>query len=163
HADRLARALELAAPVLARVEGLVGEVVGALDSRVAPVVGHLVGAGGKRLRPLLVALAGQVWGARDGDLAELGAATERVHTATLLHDDVIDDGEQRRDRPTANALWGKGPPVLSGDFLYARVFRRLLQLGHLEALHALALAVESMVAGELLQLELRGDARIRAA
>jgi geranylgeranyl pyrophosphate synthase len=138
-------------------------IVGALDGHVGPVVAHVLSAGGKRVRPLIVALTGQAFAAPEGDLAELGAAVELVHTATLLHDDVIDAGEVRRSKPTANVRFGDGPPVLSGDYLYAHVFRRLLRLGHLDALHSLAAAVEAMVAGELLQLALRGNAEIHPA
>jgi octaprenyl-diphosphate synthase len=160
--DPWARALELAAPTLDATERVIDAVVAALDARVKPIVAHLVGAGGKRVRPLLVALAGGAFGASPRDLAELGAAAELVHTATLLHDDVIDRGETRRGRPTANVVFGSGPPVLSGDYLYAHVFTRLLRLRHLEALDALAGAVESMVAGELLQLARRNDPEVTA-
>src|SRR5579871_1707820 len=146
--ERLAGAVEIARPVLECVEERIGDIVCTLGERVRPVVAHLVGAGGKRVRPLLVALAGEAFGASVEDLAELGAAAELVHTATLLHDDVVDSGAERRGRPTANAAFGNGPPVLSGDFLYAHVFQRLLKLGHLDALHSLADSVKAMVAGE---------------
>lgn len=162
-ADALARAAEIAAPVLVAVEERIATVVGGLEGRVRPVVGHLVGAGGKRVRPLLVALSGLAFGARRDDLAELGAAAELVHTATLLHDDVIDRGETRRGMPTANVRFGDGPPVLSGDYLYARVFKRLLSLGHHAALDELASTVEALVAGELLQLARRDDPAITSA
>ncbi len=153
----LAFAMDVASPVLVLVEERVQDVVGSLDDRVRPIVARLVDAGGKRLRPLLVALSGLSFGASVDDLAELGAAVELVHAATLLHDDVIDEGVTRRGVPTANALYGDGPPVLSGDYLYARVFKRLLDLGHLDALARLATSVEEVVAGELLQLARRDD------
>ncbi len=155
--DALARAVEIAAPVLVAVEERIETVVGGLEGRVRPVVGHLVAAGGKRIRPLLVALNGLAFSADTEELAELGAAAELVHTATLLHDDVIDRGETRRGHPTANARFGDGPPVLSGDYLYARVFKRLLSRGHHAALDELASTVEALVAGELLQLARRDD------
>ena len=78
--------------------------------------------------------SGLAFGAEPDDLAEIGAAAELVHTATLLHDDVIDRGETRRGLPTANVRFGDGPPVLSGDYLYARVFKRLLARRHHAAL-----------------------------
>lgn len=162
-ATPLETALEIAAPVLAACEERIDSVVEGLDGAVRPVVGHLVGAGGKRVRPLLVALSGLAFGAPIDVLAELGAAAELVHTATLLHDDVIDRGESRRGRPTANVRFGDGPPVLSGDYLYARVFKRLLSLGHHATLDHLASTVEAMVAGELLQLARRDDPRTTVA
>ncbi|MBI3725857.1 polyprenyl synthetase family protein [bacterium] len=161
--ERYAHAIEIAGPILERVEERIDTVLASLGERVRPVVAHLVGGGGKRVRPLLVALAGEAFGARADDLAELGAAAELVHTATLLHDDVVDQGSERRGKATANVVFGNGPPVLSGDFLYAHVFQRLLALGHLDALHALADAVKAMVSGELLQLERRGDASVTAS
>src|SRR5205085_12040560 len=115
--EHLGRAMEIAGPVLESVEARLEEVVASLDPRVGPVVAHLTAAGGKRVRPLLVALAGAAFGAGTDDLAELGAAAELVHTATLLHDDVVDRGEERRGRVSANAAFGNGPAVLSGDFL----------------------------------------------
>jgi len=157
RSESLTRATGVAAPVLVAVEERIDAVVGGLDRGVRPIVAHLVDAGGKRLRPLLVALSGAAFGAPLEALAELGAAVELVHTATLLHDDVIDRGALRRGAPTANVRFGDGPAVLSGDFLYARVFRRLLSLRFHAALDTLAATVEALVAGELLQLARRDD------
>ncbi len=114
---------------------------------------YIIGAGGKRLRPLLVLLA-----ARAAGLAPLGAQVpgavviEFIHTATLLHDDVVDGSHQRRGRDTANEVWGNAASVLVGDFLYSRAFQLMVRLKNLRVMEIMADATNVIAEGEVLQL-----------
>ncbi len=122
-------------------------------------IGHyIVDAGGKRLRPLLVLLAGGALGAVKSEQVKLAAIIEFIHTATLLHDDVVDLSNLRRGRPTANAKWGNAPSVLVGDFLYSRAFQLLVGLGNFSLMQLLADTTNTIAEGEVLQLTKAGDA-----
>ena len=90
------------------------------------VAEYIVGAGGKRLRPMLLLLAAGALGHRGPDAHQLAAVVEFIHTATLLHDDVVDESDLRRGRKTANAVWGNAASVLVGDFLYSRGFQLMV-------------------------------------
>ena len=119
---------------------------------------YIISAGGKRLRPLLVLLCGKALG-KDGDELRLLAATiEFLHTATLLHDDVVDMSDMRRGRSTANAQWGNAPSVLVGDFLYSRSFEMMVELGSMPVMSILAKATRVIAEGEVLQLSKIRDA-----
>jgi octaprenyl-diphosphate synthase len=116
-------------------------------------VGHyIVNSGGKRLRPLLVLLAAGVCGYTDRRHVDLAAVIEFIHTATLLHDDVVDDSDLRRGRETANALWGNEASVLVGDFLYSRSFQMMVDVGIMRVMAILADATNIIAEGEVLQL-----------
>jgi octaprenyl-diphosphate synthase len=131
-----------------------------LYSKVALVenIGHyLVEAGGKRLRPLLVLLTAGCTGAIQRPHITLAAIIEFIHTATLLHDDVVDISSLRRGRPTANAQWGNAPSVLVGDFLYSRAFQLLVELGNMDLMGLLADTTNTIAEGEVLQLTKAGD------
>ena len=131
-----------------------------LHSKVALVenIGHyLVEAGGKRLRPLLVLLAAGSIGEIRKPHITLAAIIEFIHTATLLHDDVVDISSLRRGRPTANAQWGNAPSVLVGDFLYSRAFQLLVELGNMDLMGLLANTTNTIAEGEVLQLTKAGD------
>lgn len=119
---------------------------------------YITSAGGKRLRPLLVLLAGNALNLRGERLGLLAASVEFLHTATLLHDDVVDKSSLRRGRSTANALWGNAPSVLVGDFLYARCFEMLVELGELPIMQVLSAATRVIAEGEVLQLSKIRDA-----
>ncbi|MCL7461939.1 polyprenyl synthetase family protein [Pseudomonas sp. NW5] len=119
---------------------------------------YITSAGGKRLRPLLVLLAGNALNLRGERLGLLAASVEFLHTATLLHDDVVDKSGLRRGRATANALWGNAPSVLVGDFLYARCFEMLVELGELPVMQVLSAATRVIAEGEVLQLSKIRDA-----
>ena len=122
-------------------------------------VGHyIVDAGGKRLRPLLVLLSAAALGRCDQAQIKLAAVIEFIHTATLLHDDVVDISSLRRGRPTANAEFGNAPSVLVGDFLYSRAFQLMVQLGDMDILRHLADTTNTIAEGEVLQLTRAGDA-----
>ena len=118
---------------------------------------HIVAAGGKRLRPMLTLASAQLCGYRGDRHIALAAAVEFIHTATLLHDDVVDASDLRRGRDTANAVWGNKPPVLVGDFLFARSFELMVEDGSLRILEILAHAAAVIAEGEVGQLVTAND------
>jgi octaprenyl-diphosphate synthase len=132
--------------------------------RIPEVTAHLVEAGGKRLRPLLTLAAARMLGYAGADHVKLAATVEFIHTATLLHDDVVDESERRRGRPTANLLWDNKSSVLVGDYLFSRSFQLMVETGNLRVLDILANASATIAEGEVLQLtasqDLRTDERI---
>ena len=113
---------------------------------------YIVGAGGKRLRPMLLLLAARALGHRGPDAHQLAAVIEFIHTATLLHDDVVDESDQRRGRRTANAVFGNAASVLVGDFLYSRSFQLMVELERVEVMRILADTTNAIAEGEVLQL-----------
>ena len=113
---------------------------------------YIVGSGGKRLRPALVLLAANAFGATGPARHELAAVIEFIHTATLLHDDVVDESSLRRGRKTANAEFGNAASVLVGDFLYSRAFQMIVDAGSLRIMKVLADATNVIAEGEVLQL-----------
>ncbi|MCR8924131.1 polyprenyl synthetase family protein [Dasania sp. GY-MA-18] len=131
-----------------------------LHSRI-PLVGsighYIVDAGGKRLRPLLALLCGGINGNIGQQHIAFAASIEFIHTATLLHDDVVDISSLRRGRPTANAEWGNAPSVLVGDFLYTRAFQLLVSLGKQKVMELMANTTNIIAEGEVLQLTKAGD------
>ncbi|WP_374213665.1 polyprenyl synthetase family protein [Jannaschia sp. LMIT008] len=123
--------------------------------RIPEITAHLVDAGGKRVRPMLTVAAARLcgYGADGGDdHIKLAATVEFIHTATLLHDDVVDESQQRRGRPTANLLWDNQSSVLVGDYLFARSFQLMVQTGSLRVLDILSGAAATIAEGEVLQL-----------
>jgi len=120
--------------------------------RIPEVTAHLVEAGGKRLRPLLTLAAARMCGYQGTDHVKLAATVEFIHTATLLHDDVVDESGQRRGRPTANLLWDNKSSILVGDYLFARSFQLMVETGSLRVLDILANASAVIAEGEVLQL-----------
>jgi len=120
--------------------------------RIPEVTAHLIGAGGKRIRPLLTLAAAGLYGYDGEHDVKLAATVEFIHTATLLHDDVVDESDQRRGRPTANLLWDNQSSVLVGDYLFARSFQLMIEAGSLRVLDILANAAAVIAEGEVLQL-----------
>jgi octaprenyl-diphosphate synthase len=118
---------------------------------------HLISAGGKRLRPLLCLGTARLVGYEGDRHIELAASIEFVHTATLLHDDVVDESDMRRGRDTANALWGNKPSVLVGDFLFARAFEMMVDEGTREVMSLMARACATISEGEIHQLLTAND------
>jgi octaprenyl-diphosphate synthase len=116
------------------------------------VAEHIIGGGGKRLRPLLHLIAARAAGYRGRDHIELAAVIEFIHTATLLHDDVVDESDLRRGRKTANAVWGNAASVLVGDFLYSRSFQMMVELDRMRVMRILADTTNQIAEGEVLQL-----------
>ncbi len=127
---------------------------------VRQVTDYIVGAGGKRLRPAVLLLAAGAVGYRGREHHTLAAVVEMIHTATLLHDDVVDESSQRRGRATANAAFGNAASVLVGDFLYSRAFQLMVGTGRLRVLAILADATNEIAEGEVLQLMHVGDAAL---
>ena len=119
---------------------------------------HIVDAGGKRLRPLLALLCAAALGHSNEAQIRFAAVVEFIHTATLLHDDVVDVSALRRGRPTANHRFGNAPSVLVGDFLYTRAFQLMVSLNNVELLKMMADTTNTIAAGEVLQLIRAGDA-----
>ncbi len=118
---------------------------------------HIVAAGGKRLRPLLTLAAARMAGYRGDRHVALAACVEFIHTATLLHDDVVDESALRRGQASANALFGNKASVLVGDFLFARAFQLMVTDGSLEVLRILSAAAATIAEGEVLQLITQND------
>lgn len=126
-----------------------------LDSDVVlirTIAQYIVGAGGKRLRPALALLSARAFGEEQPTRHELAAVIEFIHTATLLHDDVVDESSLRRGRKTANAEFGNAASVLVGDFLYSRAFQMIVEAGSLRVMKVLADATNVIAEGEVLQL-----------
>jgi octaprenyl-diphosphate synthase len=113
---------------------------------------YIINSGGKRLRPLLVLLASRACGYQGHDHIELAAVIEFIHTATLLHDDVVDASDLRRGNQTANAIWGNEAAVLVGDFLYSRSFEMMVSVGSMRVMEILSHTTNVIAEGEVLQL-----------
>jgi len=125
--------------------------------RIPEISTHLIEAGGKRLRPILTLAAARLCGYEGTDHVKLAATVEFIHTATLLHDDVVDESEKRRGRPTANILFDNKSSVLVGDYLFARAFRLMVECQSLRILDILAEASAVIAEGEVLQLTTAHD------
>ncbi len=135
-------------------------IVDKMDSPVALIpqlAGYLVASGGKRLRPMLTLAAARICGAQGHRQVELAACVEFIHTATLLHDDVVDESDLRRGQASANAVWGNKASVLVGDFLLSRAFELMVADGSLKILGILSHASAVIAEGEVLQLSTAND------
>ena len=146
-----------AAPDMARVDILIAARMQSPVSVIPALADHLINAGGKRLRPLLTVVASRVAGGRGDAALKLAAAVEFIHTATLLHDDVVDASQLRRGQTAAHLIWGAPPAVLVGDFLFARAFELMVETGVMRALEILARASRVIAEGEVLQLSRAHD------
>jgi octaprenyl-diphosphate synthase len=124
---------------------------------------HIIDSGGKRLRPLLVLLGARACGYEGADHVRLATIIEFLHTATLLHDDVVDRSDLRRGRATANATWGNAPSVLVGDFLYSRAFQLMVELENLDIMAVLSDATNTIAEGEVMQLANVGNLTLSEA
>jgi octaprenyl-diphosphate synthase len=147
--------LSTLAPVaddLGRVDALIRVRLGSDVPLVSQVAGYIVASGGKRLRPALVLLACGATGFRGDARLQLAAVVEFIHTATLLHDDVVDESRLRRGKPTANAAFGNAASVLVGDFLYSRAFQMMVEADDMRVMQVLADATNTIAGGEVLQL-----------
>jgi len=135
-------------------------IVDRMDSPVALIpqlAGHLVASGGKRLRPMLTLAAARLCEAKGDNQIMLATCVEFIHTATLLHDDVVDESDLRRGQASANAVWGNKPSVLVGDFLFSRAFELMVEVGDLKVLGILSHASSVIAQGEVLQLTTAND------
>lgn len=155
--DRLAATL---ADDLAAVNALIQQRMASEHApRIPQVTAHLVEAGGKRLRPMLTLAVARMYGYGGPYHVHLAATVEFIHTATLLHDDVVDESAHRRGRPTANLLWDNKSSVLVGDYLFSRSFQLMVETGNLRVLDILANASATIAEGEVLQLTAAQDLR----
>jgi len=155
-------------PSLNRLQNLVADdlikvnkvIIDRMDSRVPLIpqlAGHIVASGGKRLRPLMTLASAKMCGYSGDRHIQLAACVEFIHTATLLHDDVVDESDLRRGNATANALWGNQASVLVGDFLFSRAFQLMVRDGSLRVLDILSTASAVIAEGEVLQLITAND------
>ncbi len=160
---RFAVAIERLAPSLELVERAMREQLSSASGLVGSLGEHVLGAGGKRVRPALLLLSAELCGYTGPRCFQVAAAVELLHTATLLHDDVVDLSELRRGRPSANAVWGNRRAVLAGDFFYARASSMIVEDGDLDILWIFAATIRSMAEGELLQLERSFDPSVTEA
>lgn len=161
--ESMALIFDRIAPDLQLVETALQNQVGSKARIIGPLGTHVLSAGGKRLRPVLVLLTAELAGYTGPRRIELAAGLELLHTATLLHDDIVDLAEMRRGRPSANAIWGNRRAVLAGDFFYARASSIIIEDGNLEMVESFARTIRLMAEGELLQLERSFDVDITEA
>ena len=155
--DALARLVELVGPDLGATNRAIVERMDSPVALIPQLAAHIVAAGGKRLRPLLTLAAARLCGYQGERHVQLAACVEFIHTATLLHDDVVDESLLRRGMDSANALFGNKASVLVGDFLFARAFQVMVADGSLKVLAILSHAAATIAEGEVLQLVTQHD------
>ncbi len=153
----VASAMALVAGELEQVERKLAKLLQSTFAIIPRIGGHLTFAGGKRFRPMVTLLAAQAADYRHEHRITIAAAAELLHTATLLHDDVIDEGDFRRGRPTARLRYGNGLSVLTGDYCYARSLQAVARIGEARAIQTMADAVTRMAEGEVAQLHVAGE------
>jgi len=146
------RLTELVAPDMERVNNAILMRTGSQVAMIPEVANHLIASGGKRLRPMLTLAMAQLTGYSGDGHIKLAAAVEFMHTATLLHDDVVDESDMRRGRLAARLVWGNGASVLVGDFLLGQAFKMMVEVGSLRALEILSSAAAVIAEGEVMQL-----------
>lgn len=156
----LSTALTRLAPHLEQVERTMRDQLVSDQALVGAIGEHVLSSGGKRLRPVLVLLAAELCGYTGPRCVQIAAAIEMLHTATLLHDDVVDLANLRRGRAAARAIWGNRRAVLVGDFFYARASAMVVEDGDLDILWVFSNTIRLMAEGELLQLEASFDPRV---
>lgn len=142
---------------LAHVNALILERMRSDVPLIPELAGHLINSGGKRIRPMLTLAAAQLCGYQGLAHIRLATAVEFIHTATLLHDDVVDESELRRGKAAAHVIWGNSPSVLVGDFLFSRSFQLMVETGSLRVLNILANASAVIAEGEVMQLGTQGN------
>ncbi len=153
---------QLLAADMAAVDQVIGQRLHSEVLLVNQVGEYIVNSGGKRLRPALVVLSAHAFAYQGTHHHDLAAVVEFIHTATLLHDDVVDESGLRRGRETANALFGNAASVLVGDFLYSRAFQMMVEVGEMRVMQTLADATNVIAEGEVLQLLNCNDADVQA-
>ena len=148
----IGRLLDLTAADMARVNELILSKAGSDVEMIPQIAEHLISSGGKRLRPMVTLAAAQMFGYAGEGHVKLATSVEFMHTATLLHDDVVDESGMRRGRQTARMIWGNQASVLVGDFLLGQAFRMMVDVGSLDALDVLSTAASIIAEGEVMQL-----------
>jgi octaprenyl-diphosphate synthase len=158
-----AEAYPIIADDLAAVDRVIRQRLSSEVPLINTVADYIIAAGGKRMRPSLLALTARALGYNGSNHYLLGAVIEFIHTATLLHDDVVDDSDLRRGRTTANQSFGNPTAVLVGDFLYSRAFQMMVEAGNMPIMQVLANATNTIAEGEVLQLMNINDPNIDEA
>src|SRR6478735_366341 len=148
----LNRLAELVASGMERVNSTILARTGSEVAMIPEVANHLISSGGKRLRPMLTLAMARLGGYSGDGHVKLAAAVEFMHTATLLHDDVVDDSDMRRGKVAARMLWGNEASVLVGDFLLGQAFKMMVEVGNLHSLDILSSAAAVIAEGEVMQL-----------
>lgn len=156
--QNLAEVLEMVAADRRAVDELIRGRLASDVVLVNQISHHIIGGGGKRMRPLLHLLCARAAGYRGQHHIQLAAVIEFIHTATLLHDDVVDESGRRRGQETAHRIWGNAASVLVGDFLYSRSFQMMVEIESLEVMRILADTTNTIAEGEVLQLMQMGNA-----
>ena len=151
-AASVASLMDLTADEMARVNELILSKAGSDVALIPELAKHLIDSGGKRLRPMVTLAAAQMFDYLGEGHVKLATSVEFMHTATLLHDDVVDESDLRRGRKTARMIWGNQASVLVGDFLLGQAFRMMVEVGSLDALDILSTAASVIAEGEVLQL-----------
>ena len=146
------RLIALTRDDMGKVNELILSKAGSHVELIPQIANHLISSGGKRLRPMLTLAAARMFGYRGEGHVKLAASVEFMHTATLLHDDVVDESDLRRGRRTARMIWGNQASVLVGDYLLGQAFRMMVEVGSLEALDILSSAASVIAEGEVMQL-----------
>jgi octaprenyl-diphosphate synthase len=152
HPASLNRLTELVAHDMERVNATILARTGSEVTMIPEVANHLIASGGKRLRPMLTLAMAKLAGYTGDGHIKLAAAVEFMHTATLLHDDVVDESDMRRGKLAARMLWGNEASVLVGDFLLGQAFKMMVEVGNLHALEILSAAAAVIAEGEVMQL-----------
>ena len=148
----IGRLLDLTSGDMARVNELILSKAGSDVEMIPEIANHLISSGGKRLRPMVTLAAAQMFGYAGEGHVKLATSVEFMHTATLLHDDVVDESGMRRGKKTARMIWGNQASVLVGDFLLGQAFRMMVDVGSLDALDVLSTAASVIAEGEVMQL-----------
>jgi octaprenyl-diphosphate synthase len=148
----------LLAEDMAAVDGIIHQHMASPVGVIPNLAAHLIDAGGKRIRPLITLASARLLGGGGDGPRKLAAAVEFIHSATLLHDDVVDVSSMRRGKRSANTIWGNSSSVLVGDFLFARSFNLMVETGDLMVLDILARAASVIAEGEVMQLAAANDA-----
>lgn len=156
-APSIKRLVELTSADMGRVNELILSKAGSDVEMIPEVANHLISSGGKRLRPMVTLAAAQMFGYSGDAHVKLATSVEFMHTATLLHDDVVDESGMRRGRKTARMIWGNQASVLVGDFLLGQAFRMMVDVGSLDALDILSTAASVIAEGEVMQLGVAKD------
>src|ERR1700758_2137078 len=159
HEPSIDPLVDLVAPAMERVNATILSRTGSDVTMIPEIANHLINSGGKRLRPMLTLAMAVLTGYPGDGHVKLAAAVEFMHTATLLHDDVVDESDMRRGKLAARMLWGNEASVLVGDFLLGQAFKMMVEVGNLHALDILSSAAAVIAEGEVMQL---GTAKNRA-
>ena len=152
HSPSIERLTTLVAADMERVNATILSRTGSEVTMIPEVANHLIASGGKRLRPMLTLAMSRLAGYRGDGHVKLAAAVEFMHTATLLHDDVVDESEMLRGKLAARLLWGNEASVLVGDFLLGQAFKMMVEVGSMRSLEILSSAAAVIAEGEVMQL-----------